>query len=272
MGENRTLWSQVTILLFSPASSRTSDLSDAVVYDAPTDVGITFRRRAGVQHRSPALPDEDLPIDDGGQEESGRAGGLVLGDADEGREGAGAHDALATVGPRPELGVVVWWSRRHFEPIDVLGSGELDVLPRGSVREPTSHPDRVVLAPGGDLRGEGGAEHLGWPTGDLREEPGCADERMSGERKLGRGSEDAQLGAFDVVDEDRLAEAQLGSDLLAAFGPEVLGIEHDPERIPEAATLVDEDPEDLDIHAHSLVVIALQAFLFRDELGVRWAW
>jgi len=66
---------------------------------------------------------------------------------------------------------------------------------------------------------------------------------MTGERKLDRGGEDAQLRVLGVVDEDGLAEAQVGGDRLARVGRDLRPVEEHAERVAVLATGVAEHPQ-----------------------------
>jgi NAD(P)H-dependent flavin oxidoreductase YrpB (nitropropane dioxygenase family) len=68
---------------------------------------------------------------------------------------------------------------------------------------------------------------------------------MAGEGQLELGGEDAQLAALGVVDEDRLAEAEIRCHGLARLGGKLRAVEEHREWIAGLAALVAEDPQDM---------------------------
>jgi hypothetical protein len=66
---------------------------------------------------------------------------------------------------------------------------------------------------------------------------------MAGERDLGDGREDPDLGASHVVDEDGLGEVQLPSDALAFGHGHLASVEEHPERIAARSVATDENPQ-----------------------------
>ena len=78
----------------------------------------------------------------------------------------------------------------------------------------------------------------------LAQQPGAADERVTGERQLDLGGEDAQFGPLDVVDEHRLGVAELGRDRLARCLGHLRSVEKHAERIAAAAVGRAEHPQD----------------------------
>jgi hypothetical protein len=69
---------------------------------------------------------------------------------------------------------------------------------------------------------------------------------VPGEGKLGGRGEDPQAGAGSIIDEDRLAETELGRDALAILGGDRARVEEDPERIAVLARGPGEDAEDVE--------------------------
>ena len=82
-----------------------------------------------------------------------------------------------------------------------------------------------------------------------RQHEGRADIGMAGERHLGLGREDADLGGVGRVlrrqHEGRLGEVELGGDRLHLLGGQALGIGHDGQRIA-AESAVGEDVDGLE--------------------------
>jgi hypothetical protein len=66
---------------------------------------------------------------------------------------------------------------------------------------------------------------------------------MPGEVELDIRREDPYLPASGVVDEDGLAEAQVGSDPLAALGRDLGTVEEDTQRVAARAVGAAEDAE-----------------------------
>ncbi len=81
----------------------------------------------------------------------------------------------------------------------------------------------------------------------LAQQPRRADERVAGERQLDCRGEDPQLGALDVVDEDRLGETQVLGHRLALGVADVTAVEKDPELVAAAAVGRAEDPQDVQL-------------------------
>jgi hypothetical protein len=71
---------------------------------------------------------------------------------------------------------------------------------------------------------------------------------VAGESQLGGGSEDPNLAAAAIIDEDRLAEAELGRDPLPLALPDRGAVQEHPERIAPLAVLIDEDAQDVKRH------------------------
>src|SRR5436853_6624112 len=70
---------------------------------------------------------------------------------------------------------------------------------------------------------------------------------MSGEGELDLGGEDPQLPGRRVIDEHRLAEAELGCHALALPGRYLAALEEDAETIAPLPVLVGEDPQDVEL-------------------------
>src|SRR5688500_2557277 len=65
---------------------------------------------------------------------------------------------------------------------------------------------------------------------------------MPRERELSGGSEDLDTAGFDIIDEDRLAEGELGRQFLTRLVVEVSGVLDQPERIAVETVLIGEHP------------------------------
>jgi hypothetical protein len=69
---------------------------------------------------------------------------------------------------------------------------------------------------------------------------------VPGEGKLGGRGEDAQAGAGSILDEDRLAETELGRDALTILGGDRAPVEENPERVAVLARWPGEDAQDVE--------------------------
>lgn len=78
-----------------------------------------------------------------------------------------------------------------------------------------------------------------------RQEPGGADQRVSGERQLGLWCEDAKFAGFGMVDEDRLREAEVRRDPLAFVLRYIVAFQEHPEWVASGAFVADEYFEDV---------------------------
>ena len=87
----------------------------------------------------------------------------------------------------------------------------------------------------------------------MAEQPGGADRRVAGEWQLDRGRVDADPPAAAVLDEDRLAEAELGGDALTLRFRRPRPVEEDAERVSPFALLVDEDPQYMQLGHRSIL-------------------
>jgi hypothetical protein len=70
---------------------------------------------------------------------------------------------------------------------------------------------------------------------------------MPGEGQLGGRCEDPDLAPVGVIDEHRLAEAEVRSHLLATIGRNCGAVHEDPQRIAVAAGSIGEDAEDMQL-------------------------
>ena len=123
-----------------------------------------------------------------------------------------------------------------------LGRGaEADVLEGRSPLRPPGDEGEVSLDFGGNLA-RWRAQHRNLnPV--LRQEPGCADQRVAREGELRPRREDAQLAPLPVLDENRLGEAEVRSDVLAVFLRHLAAFEEHAQGVASGTSFADEDLE-----------------------------
>ena len=110
--------------------------------------------------------------------------------------------------------------RRASQRAHLGRRAELDVVELGRPLRPRGDVDQLALTAHTDLAGP--RLQRRHRAARPRQQPGGADRRVAGERKLEARGEDPDPAAAGIVDVDRLAEAQLGGDPLA------LGLGHRP--------------------------------------------
>ena len=146
-----------------------------------------------------------------------------------------APPGLVDPGPGP---AVVVAAGRAVERLHVGDRVEPHPLERRRPLGPRRDERRVPVVADAQLAGGHAQGVDGRP---LRgEQPGAADGRVAGERQLDGGGEDAQLATLGVLDEDRLAEPELGRHRLAAGLGDLGSVEEDAERVPARPVLAAE--------------------------------
>ena len=179
-----------------------------------------------------------------GEHDRRRAGRLVLGDPGLFDEAAGADRRGVLVDPGPGVGGLGAAGRPAQLPHGGRGL-ELDVV---ELRRPLGaggDVDLLAVEAHADLAGRRlqGGDGAARP----RQQPGGADRRVAGEGQLEARGEDPDPAAARVVDEDRLAEAELGGDPLALGLRHLSAVEEDAEGVAPLTFIVDEDAEDVEL-------------------------
>lgn len=178
----------------------------------------------------------------GAEGQRGGAGCLVLDDAGCGDEGAGVDRSRSLVDPSP--GVDVRVLRRRGQGAHLSRRVEPAVLEPRRPLWVGGDVGRGVLIPHPNLsrRWQQRLHRRPFP----RQQPGGADGGVAGERKLYLRRVDAHPRGGAIVDEDRLAEAELRSDRLPRRLRHPVAFEEDTKRVAPLAVLVDEDTEDVE--------------------------
>jgi hypothetical protein len=211
-----------------------------------------------VQDRAPALADLQLPAVQRAHPQGRSTGRLVLRDALFGNEHARAQHAARLVDPGPTID--------ETEPvgsaIERIDLGRRVVLAERNLRSPLrpgADPAQSVFGPRGDLARRR-AQHVAGAA-LARDQPSRADQRVTSQRQLAGGRVDPQLAARGVVDEDRLAVAELGGDRLATIGRDRRAVEEHAQRIPVRPVIRGEDVQELVARHSSIFAGRLRANL-----------
>ena len=218
----------------SPQRERTSSSSTR----PPISTIPSSRGRARIREPAPWRMSSSRPsrADEGDRRGSG---GLVLGDPVARGEDPLANDARGLVDPRPNPDRVVAL-RRPFEGLDIRRRSDLHELElaattpggrrRRSARRPCApEPRRPAGAARRPRRARGPAARPFPPAGCPANGSSTAGVKM----RISPRSR--------VVDEHRLAEAELGGDPLPMLRRDLGSVEEDPERIAPAPALAAED-------------------------------
>src|SRR3712207_3815357 len=104
---------------------------------------------------------------------------------------------------------------RALKSLYLSGRAELDLLERWRPLCPPADEGKLAFEPDRHLACRW-AQYLRWRS-FFGEKPGRAYQGVAGEGQLRPRREDAKLTQFPVLDEDRLGEAQVRSDVLALF-------------------------------------------------------
>jgi hypothetical protein len=180
------------------------------------------------------LVDPYSPPELSAQRHGGGARRRILGYAELRGEDARADLSANLVAPRPDVHRA---RRRRLELIDFLRTLQLHALVVRAPLRSREHPRAIALCTSLDGAGRRAQQRAA-------QEPGAADERVSGERQLCRRREDLHVRV--ALDKDSLRVAELGGDRLPACLGDVAGVAHDAERVAAGAGFVCEHAQ----HAH----------------------
>jgi vacuolar-type H+-ATPase subunit H len=223
------------------------------------------RERLGDQDRATSLVDRHGAREPGAEGEGGGARRLVLRDAGLRDEGAGADRARRLVDPGPRVDVPLGLGR--LEGGDGRRRLQLAVLEGWR-----------PLGAGGDVGLAGFEAHAHLSRGKAqrgnrvavsRQQPGGADRRMAGEGELHFWGVDPGPPSRRILDENGLAEAELGRDALPCLAADPRAVEEDAEPVAPLTVLVDEDSEDVKL-GHAAILGCVGVVSRCRECEDRW--